>query len=285
MATILRPLNILMFASAIFLYSTNMQADPALDKHREALMKIMNQVPEAAPDELPKPVDVKVNAEPQNPDEVARKIVETHSDAARETSKLLADPMNYEEASNPDSAEVAAGASVDDSIGQKLKAADVAYPEFFNFKELKKYKKFAGKRIALPVYRVAFTVQTKATARSMSGFDNSRGAISTAMTVALAGIDNALMQSITDRAYKDYLTRLEEAGFDIVPFEEIQQTSGYQKIKFTKGLYSKNMQGTALQSHLERNRFNRDSANTGGELCRNVIKRTQLHGHLGECRS
>ncbi|MBT4161974.1 MAG: hypothetical protein HOE54_11760 [Gammaproteobacteria bacterium] len=230
-------------------------ADKSLDKHRDALFEIMNQVPGAAPPKPKEPAEPSPPTQPEKteivevqktPTEVHRDIVKTHSDAARETRKLLADPLSYEEAPNPDSAEIAASASVDDSASQTVEAVDVTYTEFLNVKELKKYKKFADKRIAIPVYRVAFTVQTKTSARSMAGLDNSRGSITTSMTVALAGITNETMQRITDHAYEDYLTRLIEAGFDVVPFDEIQQTSGYKQIKFIKGLYSKNILGTAF---------------------------------------
>jgi len=87
-------------------------------------------------------------------------------------------------------------------------------------------------------------VQTKASARSLSGFDRSRGGISTSLTVSLGGVSEQVMQEITDRAYKDYLARLETGGFELVDFSEIQQTEGYQKIKFVPDGYSKSANGT-----------------------------------------
>lgn len=224
-------------------------ADSELNSHRDALLQIMNQLPDAAPaaqKALAKPAEKPAPDEPvPTPGQVAADIVETHGEAVRETSKLLSDPLNYEEAAGTDSADIASAAVVDDSADKTIDAIDVNYAQFLDYNPLKKYKKFADRRIAVPVYRVAFTVQTKATAHSMAGFSRDRGGITTSMTVALAGIDNATMQRITDSAYKDYLTRLEAAGFDVVPFEEIKATKGYQQIKFHKGLYTKNSLGTA----------------------------------------
>lgn len=61
--------------------------------------------------------------------------------------------------------------------------------------------------------QLAFVIQTKAFAYSMSDFDKSRGGISSSLTVTLSGVDAAVMQETTDRAYQDYLARLANAGF------------------------------------------------------------------------
>tara|TARA_R110002072_G_scaffold46082_10_gene127977 strand:+ start:5966 stop:7153 length:1188 start_codon:yes stop_codon:yes gene_type:complete len=183
-------------------------------------------------------------AEPPLPADVANRIVNQLGEAAGAAAEILKDPQNYEEGTNPNSKGIAKQANVDDSGQLAFSAMEVDYASFLETKPLKKYKKFAQNRIAVPVFRVAFVIQTKASAHSMSGFDRSRGGISSSLTVTLGGIDAAVMQETTDRAYQDYLARLTAAGFDVVSFSEIKQTSGYQKIKFVPDGYSKSANGT-----------------------------------------
>ena len=195
-------------------------------------------------------------AEPPLPADVANRIVNQLGEAAGAAAEILKDPQNYEEGTNPNSKGIAEQANVDDSGQLAFSAMEVDYASFLETKPLKKYKKFAQNRIAVPVFRVAFVIQTKASAHSMSGFDRSRGGISSSLTVTLGGIDAAVMQETTDRAYQDYLARLTAAGFDVVSFSEIKQTSGYQKIKFVPDGYSKSANGTTGQP------FNRISSET-----------------------
>ena len=182
----------------------------------------------------------------ENPDPaaVAASIAEQLGAAASGTAEILKDPMSYEEGGTPDSARIAEQANPTDVAELAFTAVDVDYAAFLKTKPLKKYKKFADNRIAVPVFRVAFVVQTKASARSMSGFSRDRGAISSSLTVSLGGVSEEVMQEITNRAYQDYLARLQESGFELVGFDEIQNTKGYQKIKFTPEGYSKSVNGT-----------------------------------------
>lgn len=178
------------------------------------------------------------------PADVAADIADKLGEAATGTLQILKDPQNYEEAGDADSAAIAANADVEDEADIAVQVVDVDYASFLETKPLKKYKKFKDNRIAVPVFRVAFVIETKATARSLSGFSRDRGAISSSLTVGLGGVSQEVMQEITDRAYADYLARLEEAGFSTVPFIDIQNTKGYQKIKFTEDGYSKSVNGT-----------------------------------------
>lgn len=179
------------------------------------------------------------------PGEVAAKIQEQYEAALKGTAAILKDPESYEEQGNADSADIAKEAAVDDDGQIAFEAIDVDYASFLDTKPLKKYKKFSDNRIAVPVFRVAFVLETKASARSMSGFSQDRGAISTSLTVGLGGVSVEVMQDITNQAYRDYLARLEDAGFGLVPFDEIKQTAGYQTIKFTPEGYSKSINGTS----------------------------------------
>jgi len=193
-------------------------------------------------EEMAENVDSRKNQQPQS----ATEIGEMWGKAASETGKLLQDPTTYEAPGDPNSAAVASAASVNDQDIRKIEIPDADYRDFLATKDLRKYSKFADKRIAVPVFRVGFIVQTKAAADSMAAFDRDRGGARAVMTVTLGGIDEELMQAITDKAYQDYLARLKEAEFDVVPFKEIKATKGYQQIKFYDGDYSKNMFGTAV---------------------------------------
>lgn len=178
------------------------------------------------------------------PADVAAGIAEQLGNAAGGALDVINNPQSYEEQGNPESAAIASRADVNDQGSIAVPVVDVDYAEFLHTKPLKKYKKFKDNRIAVPVFRVAFVVETKATARSLSGFSRDRGAISSSLTVSLGGISKDVMQEITDQAYEDYLARLDDAGFDLVPFGEIRNTKGYEKIKFTERGYTTAINGT-----------------------------------------
>ena len=218
-----------------------LSADDDLKSHRNALSELMKQAGDARTAEK-----LDTDDEPVTPAEVAEDIAKEHRKAAEETGKLLADPLNYEEPTNPNSQAIADAAEVDDSLGESITVPEVNYAEFLNTKSIRKFKKHSDLRIAVPVYRVAFCVQTKASAQALAGLDRDRGSVNASMIVSLAGVDGDVMQQIANRAYQDYLTRLSDKGFDVVPFDEIKASEGYQKVNFVDGLYSKNMWGTAF---------------------------------------
>lgn len=232
----------------LILLPVNLLADDDLDSHRAALRSLMQAAGDdqsASQLKTEKPAQ-KTEQQATTPAEVAKDIVDVHREATSETSKLLADPMNYQEPTNPDSEKIAASADVAAATGELIAVPDINYAEFLKTKEIRKLKKHKGKRIAVPVYRVAFCVQTKASAQAMAGLDRSYGGVNASMTVSLAGINHVMMQDMADRAYQDYLTRLKDQGFDVIPFDELKQTEGYQKLDFIDELYSKNMFGTAF---------------------------------------
>lgn len=87
---------------------------------------------------------------------------------------------------------------------------------------------FAGDRIRqkvfVPSYRVAFTVAagTRAQTRGTDAFDTQRASAS----AALDGIDEGVLQAITERAYLDFVERLTQAGFEVVPVETWRAAPG-----------------------------------------------------------
>ncbi len=210
-----RFLKIAVLAFALPITSAAFAAED-LDEHRKALLRIMGQVPGSTPASMEKPIETDVDLTP------------------------------LEEEAEPAAPIPVASVDLDTDLNNvAINVPDLHYPSYLKTKQLKKLKKYPDKRLAIPVYRVAFTVQTAASAHSMAALDRDYGGVSTSMTVSLAGVSSDTMQAITDRAWRDFQQRLVDEGFELVPMEEIEQTEGYGKIKFTRGLYSKNILGTA----------------------------------------
>jgi hypothetical protein len=75
------------------------------------------------------------------------------------------------------------------------------------------------RRIAVPVFRVGFVIDSSATAEVLAARlpgRNMAGAHSS-LRVALQGVDEATMQQITDAAYQLLLDQLRESGREVVP--------------------------------------------------------------------
>lgn len=102
-------------------------------------------------------------------------------------------------------------------------------------------------RVFIPNYRVAFVIKTVAEAygggalanfgshtasplgtRTITQSQNKR------VEMALAGADQALLQALTDKLYADFVARLKSAGKEVVSWDEVQKTPGFEKIKFTE---------------------------------------------------
>lgn len=102
-------------------------------------------------------------------------------------------------------------------------------------------------RVFIPNFRVAFVVKTVAqahagsrlanlgnTAASPFGVKTITQAQNKRVEMALAGADEKLLQALTDKLYEDFIARLKAAGREVVPWEEIKKTAGYDKIKLTE---------------------------------------------------
>jgi hypothetical protein len=87
---------------------------------------------------------------------------------------------------------------------------------------------FAGDRIRqkvfIPSYRVAFTVAagTRVQTRGTDAFETQRASAS----AALDGIDEGVLKAITERAYLDFVERLTQAGFEVVPVKTWRSAPG-----------------------------------------------------------
>lgn len=98
-------------------------------------------------------------------------------------------------------------------------------------------------RAVMAGYQVAFVTRNKATAAA--GLYGS-GARAT-MEAFLGNVDHALMQEIVDAAYANHVKRLQEAGIEIVPMEQVLASKAFQALEATPSSaekpYQVNFQG------------------------------------------
>lgn len=83
----------------------------------------------------------------------------------------------------------------------------------------------ASKRVGVAGFRVVFITDNsiKAQVRASYFGGTDRSGANARMDVALAGVDNATMQAITDKAYANFLAQLAAAGREVVPQAELQE--------------------------------------------------------------
>lgn len=89
----------------------------------------------------------------------------------------------------------------------------------------------AYKRVAVVGFRLAFVTKDSATAQVRASSFLGRDTSGAKMTVnaALAGVDAATMQAVTDKAYADFLAQLKLAGREVVAQEELKEFLAGQK--------------------------------------------------------
>lgn len=80
-------------------------------------------------------------------------------------------------------------------------------------------------RVAIAGFRVIFVTHNEARAISRASYlpgGVERGSAKAKMVVDLAGVDEATMQAITDRAYADFVAQLKLAGREVLPVDQMQ---------------------------------------------------------------
>jgi hypothetical protein len=85
-------------------------------------------------------------------------------------------------------------------------------------------------RVAVAGYQVAFVTRNKATAHAANLLGGGSGAKASLETF-LGNVDYALMQSIADEAYAGFLKRMEEAGLEVVPLEQIKAAKAFAQLE------------------------------------------------------
>lgn len=83
------------------------------------------------------------------------------------------------------------------------------------------------RRIAVPFYRITFTKTSKGTARARELMGKASMNVSQTLISSMNGVSEAAFQRITDQAYDDLLARLKDAGYDVLPLEEVQKAATY----------------------------------------------------------
>lgn len=100
-------------------------------------------------------------------------------------------------------------------------------------------------RAVIAGYQVSFVTHNKASAYAGGG-----GGARSTMETFLGNVDYALMQEITDAAYATYVKKLQEAGIEVVPIEQVQASVNFQALETTPGSastpYKVNFQGADM---------------------------------------
>ena len=94
-----------------------------------------------------------------------------------------------------------------------------------------------SKRVAVAGFRVVFITENTATATVRASYLPGRdtsGASST-LHLVLNGVDQGTMQSITDKAYADFLAQLRFAGREVVPQEDLKEFLSGVEVSSTPG--------------------------------------------------
>lgn len=87
-------------------------------------------------------------------------------------------------------------------------------------------------RVAIAGYQVAFVTRNKATAHAGNYLGGGSGAKASLETF-LGNVDYALMQSIADEAYAAFVTKMEEAGMEVIPLEKVKAAAAYAQLETT----------------------------------------------------
>lgn len=150
---------------------------------------------------------------------------------------LLAQEPAEAEAASTDTAEISAATSapVPEPAATAVVTSSAALPDldpdaYFAGKTGGTFGKNANKilpenkRVGVAGFRVVFITDNsiKAQVRASYFGGTDRSGANARMDVALAGVDNATMQAITDKAYASFLAQLAAAGREVVPQSELQ---------------------------------------------------------------
>lgn len=81
-------------------------------------------------------------------------------------------------------------------------------------------------KVAIASFKVGFVHGKVESRRAGRGFGGNATA-----GIELSGIDEAMMQAITDAAYEDFIARMAQAGYTVVPRQELQAQADFAKAK------------------------------------------------------
>ncbi len=100
-------------------------------------------------------------------------------------------------------------------------------------------KAFAGKTdIVIGNFKVAFVTESEGRNKTSGGILGGGMAGHAQADVTLAGVSDAAMQAITDKAYQHFTDSLKANGYNIVPVSSISGMDEYKKISTEKSPYA-----------------------------------------------
>ncbi len=85
------------------------------------------------------------------------------------------------------------------------------------------------RRVVIAGYQVAFVTRNKATAHAMNLLGS--GTAKASIETFLGNVDGALMKQIADEAYATFVTKLQEAGLEVVPWETVKASKAYAQLE------------------------------------------------------
>lgn len=96
-------------------------------------------------------------------------------------------------------------------------------------------KKFNNteKKIFIQYFMVNYQTVMVSYAKAKGG--NSYGSASASLALGLDGVTNEQLQSMTDKYYEEYVSKLKTAGFTIVTAEEVQKNEEFSEWEIVKG--------------------------------------------------
>lgn len=79
--------------------------------------------------------------------------------------------------------------------------------------------------VVIPRFRIGYVTQTKAGAQAMAALDSDRGTATVRVSTQLQGVDDALLQAITDATYARFVAALQAKGWNVVTPDQLVSKS------------------------------------------------------------
>jgi len=151
---------------------------------------------------------------------------------AAETTDAAQSAPSPGAAAEPEKAQVPAPAPVAPTPLDISPAEFMQMPDSWAREELRKHQ-----RVAIGGFRVAFVTKAVASdsirAAYHGGGQHSSG-VNTKLEVTLRQVDAARMQALADRAYREFLEQLKQAGVEVIPHETVAAHPAFGEMKYAK---------------------------------------------------
>ena len=86
------------------------------------------------------------------------------------------------------------------------------------------------KKLVIPAFNVTYKMQAEGTAVTVSKEGDKEISVSLGMKVNVEDADIAMMQSLTDKAYKVFVAELKKAKFEVVSLDDVAKSEAYYQV-------------------------------------------------------